>query len=124
MIDVSDSAQLKALAEQYQRNQACPTCKPLVCPGWESMPSGFQRTLLEKIASLRPVGAEPTLEEFHPDKTNRWSEDAPIAMQYHPYNLCDLYRCTGCSRIFLVYTEYGGYYEDLRIRLLDARLIA
>ena len=87
------------------------------------MPSGFQRTALEKIGTLRPNQSEPTLDEFHPNQTHIWSPDAPIANAFYPYNLCDLYRCTGCSRIFLRYTEYGGYYVDERIRALDPRMV-
>ncbi len=31
--------------------------------------------------------------------------------------------CNACSRPFLRYTEYGGHYQDDRIRKLDAGLI-
>ena len=87
------------------------------------MPAGFSASALEKIATLRADQEPPTLEEFHPAGTHLWSADAPVAPAYHPYNLCDLYRCTGCTRVFMRYTDYGGYYEDERIRELDAALV-
>jgi hypothetical protein len=31
--------------------------------------------------------------------------------------------CRACARPFLRYTEYGGYYEDQRIRELGAGLL-
>jgi hypothetical protein len=88
------------------------------------MPSVFQRSMLEKIGTLRSRESVPTLDEFHPKKTHMWSEGAPIAIGFYPYNLCDLYRCSGCSRVFLHYTEFGGYYEDERIRVLAPHLVA
>jgi hypothetical protein len=49
--------------------------------------------------------------------------DAPIAPAYFPYNRCDLWQCRACPRAYLRYTEYGGYYEDERIRALDPALV-
>jgi len=123
MIHISNFDQLIALAESSRQDKSCNQCCELVCPGWESMPSTFQKSFLEKIGSLRSEESEPTLDEFHPKKTHIWSVNAPIAIDFHPYNLCDLYRCTGCSRLFLRYTEYGGYYEDERIRVVDPELV-
>ena len=47
----------------------------------------------------------------------------PIALGWHPYNRCTLWRCHHCNAAFLRYTEYGGYYQDDRIRPLLAHLI-
>ena len=33
------------------------------------------------------------------------------------------WECVTCPRLFLRYTEYGGYYEDARIRELNAGLV-
>lgn len=63
------------------------------------------------------------LDEYHPQGTNQWSPDAPIALGWHPYNRCTLWRCHHCNAAFLRYTEYGGYYQDDRIRPLLAHLI-
>ena len=103
---------------------ACPSCHALVCPGWESLPVYFDQTRLERVATLRaPDDESPTVEEFHPDGTHRWSADAPIAPDWFPYNRCDVWRCLTCHRLFLRYTEYGGYYVDERVREVRAELI-
>ena len=127
-----DLQALLALARAGHGQPGCPRCRSLVCPGWETLPAGFDDKQLQHLGSLRAgpsdddPGAppeEPTWEEFHPQGTRSWSADAPIALGYHPCNRCDVYRCTGCPRAFLRYTEFGGYYVDHRIRELDPALL-
>ena len=102
----------------------CPACAALVCAGWESVPGSFERTNLRQIGSLRcPGDEEPTLEEHHPHGTNGWSADAPIAPAFFPYNRCTVWQCIRCARVFLRYTEYGGYYQEERIRELAPELV-
>lgn len=101
----------------------CATCAPLKCPGWESMPAGFDDRLLARVGTLCTGEYEPTWLEHHPDGTTAWSANAPIAPAYHPYNRCEVFACTACRRPFLRYTEYGGYYEDARIREIAAALV-
>lgn len=114
---------LAALA-QAPRSGACAACAPLVCPGWESVPSTFDLSSLQRVGSLRGESAEEsTVLEHHPRGTHGWSADAPIAPAFFPYNRCDVWTCKACARPFLRYTEYGGYYEDERIRQLNAALI-
>ena len=103
---------------------ACPVCAALVCPGWESMPASFDQSLLRRVGTLRRADDDdPTLTEHHPHGTHGWSADAPIAPAFFPYNRCDVWQCSACARPFLRYVEYGGYYQDERIRALDAALI-
>lgn len=102
----------------------CADCAALVCPGWESLPAGFDaQAVLQPLGTLRTGEDEPTWDEFHPDGTRTWSADAPIAPRHHPYNRCEVHACRQCRRAFLRYTEYGGYYVDQRIRQLDGRLL-
>ena len=109
---------------QVQRPGGCAVCAPLVCPGWESVPSTFDLSSLQRVGTLRSEDAEETtVLEHHPRGTHGWSADAPIAPAFFPYNRCDVWTCKACARPFLRYTEYGGYYEDERIRQLDAALI-
>ena len=63
-----------------------------------------------------PAGAPP-------GRHARLVSAGPVALGYHPYNRCDVWRCTACRRVFLRYTEYGGYYQDERIRLVDPGLV-
>ncbi len=102
----------------------CGVCAPLVRAGWDSVPSTYDTASLQRVGTLRHEAVEdPTLLEHHPRGTHAWSVDAPIALAFFPYNRCDVWVCRGCARPFLRYTEYGGYYEDQRIRALDAALL-
>jgi hypothetical protein len=117
-------AALLALAHAPRRIASCTACSALVCPGWEAMAPGFERSALERVGTLRDAANEdPTVAEWHPDGTHGWSPQAPIAPAWFPYNRCDAWRCTSCARPFLRYTEYGGYYTEERIRELAARLV-
>ena len=87
------------------------------------MPGYFDLNQLKIVGTLRVDGADECWDEYHPDGTNFWSENAPIAMPYYPYDRSDVRECLHCKRAFLHYTEYGGYYLDERIRALDAKLI-
>lgn len=117
------AADLVALAT-VERRQGCAVCAPLVCPGWESVPSTFDVSTLQRVGTLRREEAEEsTLLEHHPRGTHGWSADAPIAPAFFPYNRCDVWSCKACAKPFLRYTEYGGYYEDQRIRELRAEWI-
>lgn len=78
---------------------------------------------LERVGALGSPDAWDRLDEFHPKGTHLWSPDAPIALGWHPYNRCTLWRCARCAGAFLRYTEYGGYYEEGRIRPLQAHLM-
>ena len=113
---------LKALAQQAKT--PC-QCALKICKGWESV--GDDRwpvAQMVKAGTLRPELPEGqfelSFEEFHPEGTRYDSPDAPIAVDYFPYNRCDVFKCTTCQCAVLKYTEYGGYYVDHRVRLVDA----
>jgi len=117
------AAELVALGAQA--GTPCSDCSALTCPGWESVRGGAELSQLARVGTLRdPALDEPTVEEHHPAGTRVDSADAPIAPAWFPYNRCDVWRCTRCASVFLHYTEYGGYYNDERIRRLDpARVV-
>lgn len=112
--------QLLAIARDGRGRGPCATCAPLVCPGWESLPAGFAESDLRPLGTLRGDEHEPSWDEHHPAGTRLWSEDAPIAPGFHPYNRSEVWACASCARPFLRWTETGGYYVDPRIRELDA----
>ena len=98
------------------------------CQGWESVTDErWPSSLMHKAGTLRTALSEGqtelTFEEFHPHGTRYPSADAPIALGYFPFNRCDVYSCSRCQCAVLRYTEYGGYYVDHRVRLVDARLV-
>ena len=120
-----DASALQALARSQP--EQC-RCALKACLGWESV--GEERWPAEQLqaaGTLRqqlPEGqTEATFEEYHPEGTRYESPQAPIALSYFPFNRCDAYSCTRCGCAVLRYTEYGGYYVDHRVRLVDAALI-
>lgn len=120
-----DAAALKALA--CGRPEHC-RCALKACQGWDSvLPSHWPAEHLQAVGTLRQPLAEgqtePTFEEFHPGGTRYASAQAPIALGFFPFNRCDVHRCTRCGCAVLCYTEYGGYYVDQRVRLVDADLV-
>ena len=115
--------QLLDIAVSRKDVEACGECAPLRCPGWMSVPGYFDYTKLELLGTLKTEGAQESWDEYHPDGTNLWSQDAPIAINHYPYDRSDVRGCVHCMRVFLHYTEYGGYYLDERIRELNPDLI-
>ena len=55
--------------------------------------------------------------------THTWSAQAPIAPAFFPYNRCEVWLFVTCAGTFVIYTEYGGYYVDERIRALNGTLV-
>jgi len=115
--------QLLEITNAPRQSDSCPVCSSLLCPGWISIPGYFDRSKLSVLGTLRQEGAAECWDEYHPDGTHLWSEDAPISVDHHPYNQSDVLECVSCKRKFLQYTEYGGYYRDERIRELNPALI-
>ncbi len=111
------------IARHPKALKSCLVCSGLSCPGWMSVPGYFDLNKLQVVGTLKTEGAEECWDEHHPDGTNLWSDDAPISIEHHPYNRSDVLECIHCNRMFLHYTEYGGYYLDQRIRELTAQLI-
>ncbi len=115
---------VKRLAELHGASPPCNACSVFAFDGWESFPSLASDAALIQVGALWVAGDdEPTLDEFHPEGTSYWSPSAPIALGFHPYNRCELWQCRQCAHPFLRYTEYGGYYEDRRIRNLNPALM-
>ena len=120
-----NSTQLKALAKQ-SLNQC--TCALKICKGWESVSNDrwpskqlkLEGTLRRELAQGE---TELSFEEFHPNGTRYDSPDAPVTLNYFPYNRADVFGCQQCGCAVLKYTEYGGYYIDQRVRLVDASLV-
>lgn len=124
-LPLMNGEQLRQLASMRDEDKAR-TCACIAAqqPAWESITDDRWPVSLDKVASLRdPTIDEPTFEEFHPNGTRYGSPDAPFALGWFPFNRCDVYRCSRCSTAFLRYTEYGGYYVDHRVRMVDPQLI-
>ena len=101
-------------------------CSLQHCAGWESVnDTAWPAAQMQQVATLRdPEVYEPTFEEHHPQGTRYESADAPVALQFFPYNRCDVHACSKCQQHVLRYTEFGGYYVDHRARRLDVAQIS
>ena len=115
--------QLLDIAKSQKTAEDCPKCASLSCQGWMSVPGYFDLSTLNVLGTLRDESAEECWDEYHPEGTHLWSEDAPIEIKHHPYNRSEILECNDCKRTFMHYTEYGGYYLDERIRELKLNLI-
>jgi hypothetical protein len=113
------AAELRDFQKDTTARAAC-TCGLGPCAGWTSVTEErWPAQQMQPVATLRdPEVYEPTFEERHPHGTRYDSPQAPVAVAFFPYNRCDLWRCSGCQRLLLRYTEYGGYYVDHRVREL------
>lgn len=120
------NAQTLLEVAQGRSPQSC-SCSVGQCDGWESVSDDrWPVRAMQKLGSLRATSdtddapaAEPSYAEFHPQGTRYESPDAPIAPRFFPYNRCDVFACGQCQRVLLKYTEFGGYYVDHRVRVLN-----
>lgn len=122
-----DAGVLKGLAEAagHAAGAAACRCGLHEAVSWESLTEDrWPAALMQAVGTLRDRDIhEPTFEEFHPGGTRYDSRDAPIAVKCFPFNRCDVFRCTACARLVLRYTEFGGYYVDHRVRVVDPALV-
>lgn len=122
LLDAQSLLELARTAEP--RIVADCACTKASLEGWQSQPLSLDETLLVQVGTLlNPDDPEPTYSEYLPEGTSYWSPEAPIAPRFFPYNRCDVWQCTACNRLYLRYTEGGGYFVDRRIRALHSRLI-
>ena len=117
--------QVTRIAQEHGSQPTCSACSPYASPGWESFPGTETDEALQLLGALwLPGDEEPTLEEVRSPGVDAWSPLAPISLAHHPANRCEVWACRACGKPFLRYTEYGGYYEDRRIRELDPRRLS
>ncbi|MFN4360314.1 MAG: hypothetical protein ACK4F4_06270 [Hylemonella sp.] len=121
---IQNARELRALQTEAPDTAPC-DCGLGAYTGWSSLTEErWPAALMTQLATLRdPEVYEPTFEEYHPAGTRYDDPAAPVALAWFPYNRCDVWRCQACRRLVLRYTEFGGYYVDHRVRVLDPRLI-
>ncbi len=124
-VPILEAIQLKEWFQSYDSQCDCALKN---CHGWESVSDDrWPVAQMQRKGTLRePLlegQTEPSFEEFHPEGTRYDSHQAPIALKHFPYNRCDVFACQKCGCGVLKYTEYGGYYVDQRVRLVNADLV-
>lgn len=120
-----DAMKLAALVGKESPSDSCEICTKEKFKSW----SDTTRDLGGNIKAIAEFEhAEEDIkkngyDEFHPNGTNYWSSDAPIAIHFYPYNDCTINTCIACNAVFLRYIEYAGHTRQHRIRYVDKDLI-
>jgi len=125
MSDYLDAPALLTIALAAQSHAAAPcNCTRTPLDGWNSQPVSLDEERLQEVGTLCVASdPEPSYQEYLPQGVDYWSSEAPIAPRYFPYNRCTVWQCTQCARLYLRYTEGGGYFVDRRIRAVRSALI-
>ncbi|WP_075645304.1 hypothetical protein [Caballeronia mineralivorans] len=120
-----DALALTEIALRAESLAAGPcNCTRTPLHGWNSQPVSLDEQRLQEIGTLVvDDDPEPSYREYLPGNIDYWSPEAPIAPRFFPYNRCNVWQCTQCSRLYLRYTEGGGYFVDRRIRAVHSALI-
>ena len=119
-----DFVELMEMAHVSAAVTAPCSCIAVSLAAWQALPLSLDGDRFADIGTLMtdPYD-EPTFAEYHPAGTRAYSEDAPIAPRFYPYNRCTVARCMACGRVYLRYNEAGGYFTELRIRALQPALL-
>jgi hypothetical protein len=93
--------------------------------GWQSIAEHrWPQEHLKERGTLRKSNfEEPSFVEHHPNGTRFESSNAPVAVEFFPYNRCMVFSCDLCHQVALKYTEAGGYYVEQRARRITTELI-
>jgi len=119
-----DVESLTRLAQASAAVTTACTCNKIPLTAWSALPFTLNLNGFEEVGALfDDAYDEPTFAEFHPAGTRYESDNAPIALNFYPYNRCTVTRCLECGRCYLRYNEAGGYFTELRIRALRPDLI-
>jgi len=118
-----DAPTLKAAGQQASPGSCRCSLRPSY--SWESFTEDrWPHEQMRALGTLRnPDVHEPTTVEHHPQGTRYASPDAPVAIDFFPYNISDVHACRTCCKTLLRYTEFGGYYVDHRVKELDPALV-
>jgi hypothetical protein len=103
----------------------CGTCEKQNFLSWENITPALDN-ILETLGDFEDAEkyiSKNGYNEYHPHGTNYWNKDAPIAIQYYPYNDCTVRKCPQCAAIFLSYTEFAGHGPQHRLRYVREDLV-
>lgn len=119
-----DTAALKDLATQASAIKLDCRCLQRDLQGWAAWPVGYHEDDFVQLGTLaRYSPDESIIDEYHPAGTSYWSNDAPIAPRFYPYNQSSVWHCRRCERLYLRHNDDGAYHVAPRIRLARATLI-
>tara|TARA_B100001057_G_scaffold286166_1_gene286315 strand:- start:462 stop:1112 length:651 start_codon:yes stop_codon:yes gene_type:complete len=111
----------KKFAQQNGLNENSIYCNHSDFIAWNNIKSETLENDFQKIGDLND--SRYPHYTYNQLNENYWSKDALIALNFYPYQECELYQCDKCKNIFLHYTERGGHGPQLRIRMVRPDLI-
>ena len=79
--------------------------------------------LIGEIANNEKNVKNNGYKEYHPNGTNYWSENAPVALAFYPYHESKVLRCPDCYSVFLHYVEYQGHAPQKRVRWINKKVV-
>lgn len=120
-----DAIKLASLTDKESSGDSCDVCKKEKLKSWSDTTRdlGVNVKVIAEFEQAEEDIKKNGYSEFHPNGTNCWSPDAPIAIHFYPYNDCTINVCTACNAVFLRYIEYAGHTRQHRIRYVDKNLI-
>jgi len=116
-------AEFNEILIQHVDNPFCP-CRKEEYKGWEYT-KGISIVLESKggfddgLINVKRSGYN----QYHPNDTSYWSEDAPIVLNYYPYHDSEILRCKKCRAVFLTYMEHSGHAPERRLRWVQPDLV-
>ncbi len=85
------SEDVERLARAHGAAQACGDRNAFASMGWEAFPSTVSDEAVAMLGSTwDPNTPSRRLKSFVEPASSLWSPEAPIALQFHPYNRCEL----------------------------------
>lgn len=109
-----------------EKSNNCTFCNKQLFINWENIKKGDLDRLdtLGEFADSENYINLHGYRELHPNGTNYWSNDAPIAIAYYPYHESEIKMCPSCNAVFLHYIEYAGHAPQKRLRLARKSLVS
>ncbi|GAA3918675.1 hypothetical protein [Litoribacillus peritrichatus] len=124
-LDEIDIENLKWILEKESSTLSCKYCVKQNLLSWSNITGETQRNInvIAEFDKAEEYIKKNGYTEYHPEGTNYWSSDAPVAVQFYPYHESKINVCSKCGAVFLTYTEYSGHGPQHRIRYIKKNLI-
>lgn len=103
----------------------CDKCHKDNFAGWETLTKEMESSLelCGEFEQAEKYIGQNGYTEYHPNGTNYWSKDAPIALAFYPYHESLIRKCKSCDAIFLTYIEHSGHAPHNRCRWVQKDLL-
>ncbi len=117
--------QLLELINKESSEPICKFCNKQDLKSWDNITEEIDSNIkaIGKFEQGEKDMEQNGYTEYHPDETNYWSLEAPIAIHFYPYHESIINVCEKCNAVHLTYTDYAGHGPQHRIRYVDKSLV-